>query len=330
MAGPIRVGMIGCGGNACGHANRLIQMEETEIVALADPSEASIARMQERNPATAELPVYADFREMLTSESLAAVEISTPHTLHFQQIMASLEAGCHVLCEKPMVCSVEHAHQVIDKVDQTGRVFLLSYQRHFQPIYPYLKARIEEGLLGEIQFVSGAQGQNWLRNQQGKWRLTKALSGGGQLNDSGSHLLDILLWMSGLTADVVTAEIENFGEEVDINSAISLRFTNGAVGTITIVGNSPGGMWEDIMICGSKAIAFIRQGKLTLVPESTGQPVEPDDLPEPSTPERNFVDAVLGKDTVKSPPVCGLRVIELTEAAWESAETGRPVHVKHT
>jgi predicted dehydrogenase len=63
------------------------------------------------------------------------VQINTPHTLHFQQIMDSLDAGLHVLTEKPMVCTTRDAHKIIDKANQTGKTLMISYQRHFQPEY---------------------------------------------------------------------------------------------------------------------------------------------------------------------------------------------------
>jgi predicted dehydrogenase len=165
----------------------------------------------------------------------------------------------------------------------------------------------------------------------GKWRQQLSLSGGGQLNDSGSHLLDIILWMTGLEVEQVQAFMENFDSEVDINSALSIRFRNGAMGTISVVGNSPtGGMWEDITIWGSKAVVYMRKGKITVKTAGTNEEYEPTGLPGSSNPDRNFIDAILGRDQVQVPPVCGLRVIELTEAAWKSAASGRPVRVKRS
>ena len=165
----------------------------------------------------------------------------------------------------------------------------------------------------------------------GSWRQQLALSGGGQLNDSGSHLLDIILWMTGLEVEQVQAYMENFESEVDINSALSVRFRNGAMGNFSVVGNSPvGGMWEDITIWGSKAVVYMRQGKLTVKTHGSNDAYEPTGLPGGSSPDQNFVDALMGRDEVQVPPVCGLRVIELTEAAWESADKGRPVKVKRS
>jgi predicted dehydrogenase len=185
------------------------------------------------------------------------------------------------------------------------------------------------GEMGDIQFISALQDQRWYLGTQGLWRQQLSLSGGGQLNDSGSHLLDIVLWMTGLGVESVQAYMENFESEVDINSALTLRFKNGALGNLSVVGNSPvGGMWEDITIWGTQAVVYIRNGKITYKAADADEAVEPTDLPEASTPDRNFYDAILGRDEVQVPPECGLRVIELTEAAWESARTGVPAQVQ--
>ncbi|MEE2834140.1 MAG: Gfo/Idh/MocA family oxidoreductase, partial [Candidatus Latescibacterota bacterium] len=281
------------------------------------------------NAGARDLPEFSDYRQMLADVELDAVQISTPHTTHFEQIMACLDKGLHVLTEKPMVCTVEHAHQVIAKAEQADRILMISYQRHLQPAYRFVRDKVQSGEIGDIQFISALQDQCWYLGTQGKWRQQLSLSGGGQLNDSGSHLLDIVLWMTGLGVAEVQAFLENFDSEVDINSALTLKFTNGALGNFSVVGNSPvGGMWEDITIWGTKAVVYIRNGKLIYKAAGADEVVDPEGLPEASTPDRNFFDAILGRDTVQVPPECGLRVIELTEAAWESARTGAPTRVQ--
>lgn len=325
----IRVGFIGCGGNASGHIGRILEMPEAEVVGLCDPSTASLDRARERNEGLpADIPTFADHKDLLASVEMDAVEISTPHTLHFDQITDALDCGLHVLTEKPMVCTVEHAHRVIAHAKDAGKILMVAYQRHLQPVYRYLRNQIKCGEFGQIQFVTAMQDQGWYHGTKGLWRQQLSLSGGGQLNDSGSHLLDIVLWMTGLSVDEVQAYVENFDSEVDINSALSLRFKGGALGNISVIGNAPArGMWEDITIYGSKAAAYIRNGHLTYKTAGAGEPTEPTDLPGAMSPDRNFIDAILGRDEVQVPPECGLRVIELTQAAWESARTGQPAKV---
>jgi predicted dehydrogenase len=326
MPKRIRVGFIGCGGISNGHAQRLKAVPEARISALMDVDANSLKTFQERNPETGDCPVFLDYQEMLDSVELDAVEIHSPHTAHFQQMMDALDRGLHVLVEKPMVCSVEHAKQILDKAEQVGTVVLVSYQRHYEPEFRYIRESIASGILGEVQFVSAFQCQDWYRSQQGKWRQDPALSGGGQLNDSGSHLIDIILWTTGLGASEVTGYIDNLGTAVDINSALSIKFGNRAQGSVSIVGNAPT-FWEDLTFLGSEGAIFQRNGKLSHLPQN-GKMFEPTQLPGgPANADANFINAILGREEVESPPECALRVIELTEAAWKSAETGHPVKV---
>src|SRR5687768_7390994 len=355
----VRVGLIGLGNNMMGHVRRLVDMPEVEIVAGVDPYGA--AKLHERYPQLAKLPHFDDHNEMLRTVKPDAVEISTPHSFHHQQILDSLRAGAHVLVEKPMVNSVREAEDVIKARDETGKVVLVSYQRHTQPTFRKIKQLIDDGEIGKIEFIQALQNQQWyaskfrkpgpngsLTNEERSadempWRVKPELSGGGQLNDSGSHLVDILLHITDLEPETVFAVQQNFALLVDINSAISVRFTNGAAGNIGIVGQAPGvggSVWEDVTIYGSEGAIYYRmvgqpglgqpgfEPFLELRQIGNPQPIDLGDMPKGSTPDQNFVDAILGKDTVKSPAECGLRVMQLSEAAWRSAETGEPIQVQ--
>ena len=354
--GKIRVGLIGLGNNMMGHVRRLVEMPEVEIVAAVDPVDASQQRFRERYPDLAGVPIFGDHQEMLRAVQPQAVEISTPHSFHFRQIVDSLRAGAHVLVEKPMVNSVRDAEEVIHTRDATGKIVLVSYQRHTQPTFVKMKQLIDEGAIGEVEMIVALQNQQWYASKfrtpegaaflrgQGSlpdnlpWRVHKDVSGGGQLNDSGSHLVDILLHITGLEPELVFAQQQSFKLDVDVNSAITVRFTNGATGNVSIVGQAPGiggSVWEDVTIYGSKGALYYRmlgqpefKPSLELRRIGEEQPVDLGALPEGSTPDRNFVDAILGNDTVKSPAECGLRVMQLSEAAWKSAETGQAVDVR--
>lgn len=249
MADRIRVGLIGCGGMANAHVRYLCDIPEAEITALNDPAQASLDRMYERSaerlPTITDIPVYQDYKELLADPNVDAVQIHSPHTLHFEQATAALRAGKHVLLEKPMVTSTADAHTLIDTWKQSGKVLMISYQRHFMKEFRYARQVIQSGQLGEVQYIAALQAQQWLRATRGSWRQTQELSGGGQINDSGSHLIDIILWVSGLRVAEVAAYQEFFDVPVDINTAATIKFTNGALGTLSVIGNAPA-WWEDI------------------------------------------------------------------------------------
>ena len=329
MAKKFRIGFIGCGGISHGHWHRLHETGKAEVVALNDPSADSLKRFYERCPGSQGLPTYKDYRDMLKNEQLDAVAVMSPHYVHFEQNFAALGKGLHVLSEKPMVCTIKHAKALMRKAQESKRILMISYQRHFEPGFRYIREQIAKGVLGEIQFVNAIQGQEWLRGTKGTWRQKLAESCGGQLNDSGSHLIDIVMWITGLKVNEVAAYSVNFTTEVDINSTLAMKFENGALGSVSVIGNAP--CWhEDHTIVGSKGAFYLRQGGVEeLVQEdAVGRRIKVKLPKYAKNPDANFVDCMLGKDVPQTPPECGLRTIEVTEAAWRSAAAnGKPFKV---
>ena len=228
-----------------------------------------------------------------------------------------------------MLCSVRHAKSVISSAKRNKRILMLAYQRHYSPAFRYARELVASGKLGRITFIHALQAQEWLRATSGTWRQDPALSGGGQLNDSASHLLDIILWTTNLVPDTVHAEIDNRGTLVDILSGLNVRFKGGAIGSIAVVGDAPS-WWEEVTIYGEEGALYIRDDRLLL---QTGYPkTKTQDVTSRgryrSDADRNFVESILGRAEPQTPPIWGLRVMQVTEAAWESARTGRPAKVK--
>ncbi|HIJ73541.1 MAG TPA: Gfo/Idh/MocA family oxidoreductase [Candidatus Hydrogenedentes bacterium] len=326
MGKKLRVGFIGAGGMGPHHYHAVHATKKAQVVALTEPSKKSLDRMLEHCDGAGKLAVYADYKKMLKDEALDGVVVLSPHTLHYEQIMTSLDKGLHVLTEKPMVCTIRRAKTLIKKAKATKRVLMISYQRHFSPQFRYMRDQIAKGAVGKVQYVQAFQAQNWLRGVKGTWRQQMALSGGGQLNDSGSHLVDIVMWVTGLKVKQVFAKMENYSAEVDIDSSLAMTFENGALGSMSVVGNGQG-FYEDFTVVGSKGALYLRQGLGLVQVDKDGRPVTIKLPKYNNTPQKNFVDSILGKDTPQTPPECGLRTIEVTEAAWKSAATGKPVTV---
>jgi predicted dehydrogenase len=321
----LRVGFIGAGGISRGHFRNLTENPHAEVVALCDVSPEMIRAMVEVNPSAANCPVYTDWREMLDKEQLDGVQIHTPHTQHFEQAMEALDRGLHVLCEKPMVCRVDHAKTLMRKIEESGRVFSISYQRHSEPAFLFIKQVLDAGKIGPLHYIQAFQSQNWWASQKGKWRQEIAHSGGGQLNDSGSHLVDIVLWTSGLVPEEVFAHIDNVGTEVDILTAASIRFTNGALGTLSVIGRATA-WWEDISWFGAEGALLLRNGEL-YEQNARGETHRVNELPKGSDPDTNWVATIRGEAENLTPPLAGLRTIQLTEAAWHSGASGLPARV---
>jgi predicted dehydrogenase len=328
----LRIGIIGCGAIARGHARRFSNIDEAEVVALDDLTLEIAGNFREKNfpPERAEqIPIYAlDTAGMYRECNLDGVLIATPHTIHFEQSMEALEAGCHVLVEKPMVTNADHAYELAAKVEETGKVLTIGYCTPCTPAFGYLREKIRANAFGPLELVTGYLCQNWLKGTRGKWRQDPAQSGGGQAYDSGAHLLNSLVWSVESTPAEVFAFVDNHGTRVDINSVVSIRFENGVMANICIGGNCSraGSYMSFIFENGRVDIDGWAGGWIDVFAE--GEPENPDFGQVDGSPDRNFVDAILGRAEPKTSPLNGIHHTELMDAIYESAETGRPASPK--
>jgi predicted dehydrogenase len=327
LSKKLRLGIIGCGGIANGHVTRSDATGHAEIVALMEPNEDTFTAFVARHESLAKAKRYATHTELLAEAKLDGVIICSPHCFHHDQIMDSLAAGVNVLCEKPMCSTVDDALEVVQKAEETGLVCMIAYQRHFMAQFRWIRDTIKSGEFGKLNFVQALQSQQWLRAVAGTWRQKLELSCGGQLNDSGSHLVDIILWTTGMVPDEVFAFIDNLGSEVDILSAISMRSTENTLCNISIVGHAVQ-WWEDLTFWFDDGTIYMRNGQLS-VHGKDGKPIEPDCLANDSNANANFIEAITKGVEPETPALCGLRVMELTESAWKAGESGVVTKVKH-
>ncbi|MEM1558307.1 MAG: Gfo/Idh/MocA family oxidoreductase [Thermoproteota archaeon] len=323
--GTVRLMIVGCGGISHMHINNLVRLSNAEIVGLCDVNPENIKILKENFPVLKGVEEFNDYRKMYESTEADAVLILTPHTLHFNQAIDALNKRMHVLVEKPLTTKVEHARILVEKASEKNMVLMVSYQRHYEAPFRFIKASIESGEIGEIQFVSSLLTQEWMRLTKGTWRQDPELSGGGELMDSGSHIVDFILWSTGLKPSEVFAKVDYRGCRVDINSSLTVKFSNGALASISIVGNAP--RFEEYhAIYGTQGAIFYCNGKVSILDGEGAFSKTPLKIPfKPNNPDRNFVMSILGLEKPESPGECGLRVIELTEAAMESARRGEKI-----
>lgn len=315
--GKLRFGFIGTGGISQWHGRQLLELsEEVELTALADPNAESREKFVHKFGLDG-IAGYDDYREMLESEKLDAVVICSPHTLHFRHAADALRAGCHVLVEKPMTCSSEEAERLIAVSKESGKLLQVSYQRHFQPEFLYIRQAIGGGTIGKLTSVTASLYQEWKQGTSGSWRTKPELSGGGMLMDSGSHIVDVLLWTTDLTPVEVKPVLQRHGAPVEIDSFTAIRFAEGAVAGLNIVGFAQG--WhETYMFCGEEGAIRFENGRITLL--RLGQePVTPELPAQVTNQDKSFVDAIRGRHEVLVPGEFALKVVKLTEAIYKSA-----------
>ncbi|MDR1600161.1 MAG: Gfo/Idh/MocA family oxidoreductase [Oscillospiraceae bacterium] len=189
----LQVGVIGCGGIANGkHLPALKRIKEVELVAFCDiiPEKAEKAA---KEYGAADARVFEDYKELLKLD-LDAVHVLTPNSSHSPITVDALEAGKHVMCEKPMAINSAEAKKMLDAANRTGKKLTIGYQNRFRPDSLYLKKLCEQGELGEVYY---ARALAIRRRAVPTWGvfLDEEKQGGGPLIDIGTHALDLTLWL---------------------------------------------------------------------------------------------------------------------------------------
>jgi len=328
----VRLGIIGCGSMSRYHGRvYTTQVPDAEIVALCDTHKNNLNRYQREvfDPIKQKPPAFADYEDMLAEVKLDAVLIVTPHNQHFEQVSASLDAGCHVLVEKPMVVAVEHARKLIKHAAKAKRVLSVAFPGTFSPEFQYIHGLLKSGAIGEVITADAFVAQAWKKGTKGTWRQELEVAGGGQAYDSGAHVFNALLYLTNLRPREVFAWTDNRGAPVDITCSASIRYENGALGTALINGDSVVG-WDEGMrisatggefqtgIHGGRLMQWGADGKLLRYPV----------VPIVPTLQQWFIDCVLGRAENPAPPLWGLRQALLMEALYESARTGHPAKLQ--
>jgi len=172
--------------------------------------------------------------------------------------------------------------------------------------------------------VTGWLTQDWKRGTTGSWRQDPALSGGGQMYDSGAHLFNSLVWTVEQPVSEVLAFVDNLGAPVDINGTANIRFADGTLATITIVGNCPAssaGMY--LSFENGRVEVDGWSGSWIKVWKGRDQIKYPPIEGKAQAPMDNFIDAVLGRAEPQTSPINGIQQSELMDAIYESARTGQ-------
>jgi len=329
MDEPVRVGIVGTGGLGTALGGMAAGSTRGTVVAVADVSEENRAAAADKLGVDGDAR-YADYTEMIASEPLDAVLVATPHTLHHEQVATAMDAGLDVLCEKPLATDLDDARDLVERT-RGEQTLMVGYQRHIQA--PYVMARDRLQGSATPKFITAEITQNWLANQLGEWRTDPDLSGGGQLYDTGSHLVDAVLWAAGLTPTAVSAEMvfHDDAERVDIQATLNVEFETDTVASISVSGDAPQ-VREHIHVWSDDGAVYIegtdwRPRRTSYVePDSTEVTPPPIDPPYENKVEAFFESVLEGTE----PPATAedaFHVTAVTEAAYESARTGQRVEI---
>ncbi len=255
----INVGVVGTGFIGPAHIEAIRRLPNTNVMALCEITQP-IAR---EKADMLGIEIACTFEELLKIDEVEVVHICTPNFLHYAQAKAVLEAGKHVVCEKPLATKLDEAKELVDLAAEKGLVNAVHFNLRYYPLIRQMKTMREKGDLGDIYSVIGSYLQDWLfYNTDYNWRLEPDKSGDSRaIADIGSHLMDCMEYITGLETVAVMAdfntvhktrkkplkEIETYSgktlkpedyEDVPINTEdhanVLLRFSNGNTGVITV------------------------------------------------------------------------------------------------
>lgn len=253
--GRIRLGMVGGGegafiGAVHRHAARFDDRYELLAGALSSSAEAS----QRSGRALGLQRIYDDYQQMAAAEGaredgIEAVCIVTPNHMHAPVARAFLEAGIHVICDKPVTIHSEDARLLKALAEERGLLFAVTHNYSAYPMVRHAQQMVREGALGDIRVVQVQYAQDWLAapleqsgQKQAAWRTDPAKAGGGAIGDIGSHAWQLADTITGLRLESLAAQLSSFvpGRVIDDDVQVLLRYKGGARGMLWASQVAPG------------------------------------------------------------------------------------------
>ena len=193
MSDILRIGIIGCGGIANGkHMPALKKQKDVQMVAFCDIIEERAVKAA-KDYGTPDAKTYTDYKELLEDKTIDVVHVCTPNKEHSFITIDALEAGKHVMCEKPMAKTYAEAKAMLDAAKRTGKKLTIGYQNRHTPQALYVKQACDEGVLGDIYYANAIALRRRAVPTWGVF-LNEDEQGGGPLIDIGTHALDLTLW----------------------------------------------------------------------------------------------------------------------------------------
>ena len=259
MTKNVKFGILGCGMIASVHANAIKNIENAELVCVADNNLEIAQKFAQKHG----IEYFGSFIEML--KRVDAVCICTPSFLHAQNTIDALKSGKHVVVEKPMALSVEDADRVIEESKKANRFVTVISQLRFSNDVQRLKKVVEEGLLGKISLCTLTM--KYYRSKEyfasSSWKGKLAYDGGGALMNQGIHGVDLMQYIMGgvkNTKGKIATLCHNI--EVEDTAVAIVEFNNGALGTIVASTCATPGFDRKLEIHGDKGYAILTENNL--------------------------------------------------------------------
>ena len=332
-----RVGVIGAGSIAqhC-HLPGYKKCGNVELVAFADPALERHKEVLEKFP---EMKGYKDYRRMLEVESLDVVSVCAPNKVHPPAAIAALEAGCHVLCEKPMATTMKEADAMIDAARRAQKRLMVGFTHRLftgpQKCKELLKKKaIGKPFMMRVRFAHGGPYPGWAKDPNTFYNPRTAA--GGAMLDMGIHAIDLCLWLFGKVNAVMAKSATIIKKiRVDDNAVLLLEFANGALGYIDVGWTSKPGFngfeiygTEGSLICDYAKGLQQCGGVASAGKDSKLEWTMLDDHPTRGGWEIEipyWMDVVTGKKPLEMDAQAGKDSLAVALAAYQSSKKGKRV-----
>jgi predicted dehydrogenase len=345
------VSLIGCGRISFKHIEAFVKnADQMTLAAVCDPvldRAAEKVKEYQKSVPGAQTAIYTDYRTMLAECKPDIVTIATESGKHKEIAMDCLNAGCHVICEKPMALSTKDADAMNEAAKRAGKKLAVCFQNRFNTPVQKLRAALEAGRFGRV--LHGMVQVRWNRNEayyaEAPWRGTWEQDGGTLMNQC-THGIDLLQWMLGEDAVRVQAQTRRFMRPIeaeDFGAAI-VEFKNGSVGIIEGTADIyPTNLNETLSVFGEKGSVVIgglavnkletwRFADAAALGDTEDTALNPDEKDPPTVygfgHEALFKDFVEALDQNRDPLITGekgKKALEIILAIYQSQKTGQPV-----
>lgn len=335
----IRTAVVGVGKIAqIAHLPVLKKMGNVELVAVCDVDEKKMAHIIQKF----DVPRWYNLvDELIEHEPIDALHICTANYYHYPMALMALRKGIHVFVEKPLALNVRYAQKIAEVARQNDRVVMVGMQHRFRDDVQILREFLSNNELGELFFIKGGWLKKWSKELQLSWEIKKQYSGGGVLMDFGIHLIDMMMYLTGMP-EILTARLFPYqlreGLDVEDSAMAFLEMENGLGVTIETSWNLH--LDHDIQythIFGKKGSAFLNplriqkemHGNLVTVTPIHNEKKQDRYLRAYETEIHHFYDVITKNEKNISPPEDAIKVLQVIEALYASAKEKREILLGH-
>ncbi len=318
------VAIIGCGGMGASHARAIASVPGLRLVCGVDPSETARSRFS----ADFDAPAFERRAEALQRDGVELAIIALPHDLHAAATVEALEAGNHVLCEKPMALTRAECASMNAAAARAGKKLMVGMTWHFNPATVALREIVASGRIGRPLFAEDIIAKDWNLAGRPDWFKSRA-RGGGMWVTNGIHQIDRLSWLMGDRITAIDAKSGAFQhpQDADDMTMAAVRFGGGAFASISCFGFARGGDRHEITIWGSDGAARFVDGAVEIGLDGSWRGVEFGDWTPLVRELEAFRQCVERDSQVPVDGEWGQYTVDVALAGEESARLRKPVDV---